>query len=243
MANYKLKYSGEKIDEILTKADGMVEVGTANGETAGKVKLSDAINETSDASAGIAATPKAVKDAYDATVAANETVDALSKKVEKNTGSISKNNEAVNQLKTDMDTKANKTDVLSLEEIQASTYLTGKIASASSVKSIDTRLSNLNSYAINSGAKTNIKLSGFGFNTINIFYFGSFNTSTGYITGHFYRSSEAITENDVYKFSNGTLSKVTATVSSDNNSITIPIYSSWCIGTLMTNVPVTIKYV
>ena len=70
MANYKLKYSGEKIDEILTKADGMVEVGTATGETAGKVKLSDATNETSDASSGVAATPKAVKAAYDAAISA-----------------------------------------------------------------------------------------------------------------------------------------------------------------------------
>ena len=78
MANYKLKYSGEKIDEILTKADRIVEVGTANGETAGKVKLSDATNETSDASSGVAATPKAVKDAYDASVAVNDAVADLS---------------------------------------------------------------------------------------------------------------------------------------------------------------------
>lgn len=60
MSNYKLKYSGEKIDEILTKADGMTEVGIATGETAGKVKLSDATDSESDASAGVAATPKAV---------------------------------------------------------------------------------------------------------------------------------------------------------------------------------------
>ena len=39
-------------------------------------------------------------------------------------------------LQTDMDTKANKSDVLSLEEIQASTDLTDKIASASSVKDL-----------------------------------------------------------------------------------------------------------
>lgn len=70
MANYKLKYSGEKIDEILTKADGMTEVGTATVETAGKVKLSDSINETSDASSGVAATPKAVKAAYYAAISA-----------------------------------------------------------------------------------------------------------------------------------------------------------------------------
>ena len=70
MSNYKLKYSGDKIDEILTKADRMVEVGTATGETAGKVKLSDSANETFDASSGVAATPKAVKAAYDAAISA-----------------------------------------------------------------------------------------------------------------------------------------------------------------------------
>lgn len=60
MATYKLNYSGEKIDEILAKADNITEVGTATSETAGKVKLSDATNETSDVSSGVAATPKAV---------------------------------------------------------------------------------------------------------------------------------------------------------------------------------------
>ena len=48
----------------------MVEVGTANDETSGKVKLSDTTNETSDASSGVAATPKAVKAAYDAAIPA-----------------------------------------------------------------------------------------------------------------------------------------------------------------------------
>lgn len=38
---------------------------TANGSTLGGVKLSDATNNTSNASSGVAATPKAVKDAYD----------------------------------------------------------------------------------------------------------------------------------------------------------------------------------
>ena len=48
----------------------MVEVGTANDETSGKVKLSDATNETSDASSVVAATPKAVKAAYDSAISA-----------------------------------------------------------------------------------------------------------------------------------------------------------------------------
>ena len=48
----------------------MVEVGTATGETAGKVTLSDATNETSDASSGVAATPKAAFTAFDAAISA-----------------------------------------------------------------------------------------------------------------------------------------------------------------------------
>lgn len=41
-----------------------------------------------------------------------------------------------NQINENMDTKANKADVLSLEEIQASTDLTGKIASASALMNV-----------------------------------------------------------------------------------------------------------
>ena len=48
----------------------MVEVGTATCETAGNVTLSHSKNETSDASSGVAATPKAVKAAYDAAISA-----------------------------------------------------------------------------------------------------------------------------------------------------------------------------
>ena len=46
----------------------MVEVRTATGETACKVKLSDATNETSYAYSGVAATQKAVKATYDAAI-------------------------------------------------------------------------------------------------------------------------------------------------------------------------------
>lgn len=42
----------------------------------------------------------------------------------------------LNQLKTDVDTKANQSDILSLEEIEASTDLAGKIASASALKTL-----------------------------------------------------------------------------------------------------------
>lgn len=52
-------------------------------------------------------------------------------KIAENTVEINNTNTEVSELKKDIDTKANKTDVLSLEEIQASTDLSGKIASAS----------------------------------------------------------------------------------------------------------------
>lgn len=108
MANYKLNYSGEKIDELLTKIDNL---GTGTDTKSGTVKLSSATDSNSGVSDGVAATPS-----------------------------------AVSQLKTDMDTKANKTDVLSLEEIQASTDLSGKIASASA-------LNHLNNYKLNGRLK------------------------------------------------------------------------------------------
>ena len=104
MANYKLKYSGENIDEILTKADRMVEVETATGETAGKVKLSDATNETSDASSGVAATPKAVKAAYDAT-----------------TASIAENATAISQLKEDLYNTSGLLDII-IPELENGVY-------------------------------------------------------------------------------------------------------------------------
>nr|DAP59116.1 MAG TPA: hypothetical protein [Caudoviricetes sp.] len=107
MSNYKLKYSGEKIDEILTKADGMSEVVTATGETAGKVKLSDATDSESDVSAGVAATPKAVKAAFDAASAAGEAAGDLSTKVEENTTAISENATAVGKLEKDIDNLSN----------------------------------------------------------------------------------------------------------------------------------------
>lgn len=47
-----------------------------------------------------------------------------------------------NQLKSDLDNKANTSDVLTLEEIQASTDLTNKIASASSLKNVKDLLEN-----------------------------------------------------------------------------------------------------
>ena len=49
----------------------------------------------------------------------------------------------VNQLKTDVDAKINQSDALTLEEIQASTDLTNKVASAKAIKSIKNDISSL----------------------------------------------------------------------------------------------------
>lgn len=111
MATYKLNYSGEKIDEILAKADNMTEVGSATGTTAGKVKLSDATNSDSGVAGGTAATPKAVKAAYDAASAAGEVAGDLSTKVEQNTTDIAQNKTDVSQLKEDLGIATTYTDV------------------------------------------------------------------------------------------------------------------------------------
>lgn len=52
---YQLKYSGEKIDALLEKIDG---VGIGSKETAGLLKLTDDLN---DSQVGLAVTPQAVK--------------------------------------------------------------------------------------------------------------------------------------------------------------------------------------
>lgn len=54
---YRLKYSGEKIDTLLKKIDG---VGMGSKETAGLLKLTDDLN---DSQGGLAVTPQAVKSA------------------------------------------------------------------------------------------------------------------------------------------------------------------------------------
>ena len=55
MANYKLNYSAEKIDELLGKID---DIGTGSKEKAGLLKLTDDVNDSQD---GLAVTPQAVK--------------------------------------------------------------------------------------------------------------------------------------------------------------------------------------
>ena len=59
MANYKLNYSGEKIDELLGKIDG---IGIGSKEKAGLLKLTDDLN---DSQGGLAVTPQAVKSAVE----------------------------------------------------------------------------------------------------------------------------------------------------------------------------------
>ena len=53
MANYKLNYSGEKIDELLTKIDNL---GAGTDTKSGTVKLSSATDSNSGVSDGVAAT-------------------------------------------------------------------------------------------------------------------------------------------------------------------------------------------
>lgn len=52
-------------------------IGTASGTVSGMTKLSDATNSTSGADSGVAATPKAVKAAYDKAVEAKNAADAV----------------------------------------------------------------------------------------------------------------------------------------------------------------------
>ncbi|WP_443666935.1 tail fiber protein, partial [Desulfovibrio sp.] len=53
-------------------------IGTASGTVSGTTKLSDATNSTSGADSGVAATPKAVKAAYDKAVEAKSAAEATS---------------------------------------------------------------------------------------------------------------------------------------------------------------------
>lgn len=53
-------------------------IGTASGTVSGTTKLSDATNSTSGADSGVAATPKAVKAAYDKAVEAKNAAEATS---------------------------------------------------------------------------------------------------------------------------------------------------------------------
>lgn len=59
MLNYKLNYSGEKIDELLRKIDG---IGIGSKEKAGLLKLTDDLNDFQD---GLTVTPQAVKSAVE----------------------------------------------------------------------------------------------------------------------------------------------------------------------------------
>ena len=77
MANYKLKYAGEKIDELLTKIDNL---GAGTDTKSGTVKLSSATDSDSGVSDGVAATPAAVKAAYDVALSAKEVAEEATSK-------------------------------------------------------------------------------------------------------------------------------------------------------------------
>lgn len=79
MANYKLKYSGEKIDELLTKIDNL---GTGTDTNSGTVKLSSATDSNSGVSDGVAATHSAVSKLNDDLVEFKETITVNENKLE-----------------------------------------------------------------------------------------------------------------------------------------------------------------
>ena len=78
MANYKLKYAGEKIDELLTKIDNL---GAGTNAKSGTVKLSSATDSDSGVSDGVAATPAAVKAAKDAVAGVNTELESVKQQV------------------------------------------------------------------------------------------------------------------------------------------------------------------
>ena len=78
MANYKLKYAGEKIDELLTKIDNL---GVGTDTKSGTVKLSSATDSDSGVSDGVAATPAAVKAVKAATDDANSELETVKQQV------------------------------------------------------------------------------------------------------------------------------------------------------------------
>lgn len=57
-------------------------IGAASGTVSGTTKLSDATNSTSDVNSGVAATPKAVKAAYDKAVEAKNAADAVASSID-----------------------------------------------------------------------------------------------------------------------------------------------------------------
>ena len=79
MANYKLKYAGEKIDELLTKIDNL---GVGTDTKSGTVKLSSATDSDSGVSDGVAATPAAVKAVKAAADDANSELETVKQQVE-----------------------------------------------------------------------------------------------------------------------------------------------------------------
>lgn len=134
-------------------------------------------------------------------------------------------------------------DALTLEEIEASTDLTNKVAGASALKNVVGRLGNAYVYSISSGASSTLKLK-LDANTTNVFYFGAFNTMCGYMFAHFFKKSDGtVSENDVI-IKNKDFDNVfsTATISDDGNYAEIDMKSAWVIGTLISNRPISVTY-
>lgn len=150
--------------------------------------------------------------------------------------------ETVNQLKTDVDAKINKSDALTLEEIEASTDLTGKVARASVLKDVVSRLGNAYIYSISTQTASKIKIELRG-NTTNVFYFGAFNLNVGYMMCHLYKRGETATENSVRIKTNDVDAFESATIEDNGQYATINMHSAWCIGTLISNQPISFTYV
>ena len=74
--------------------------GTGSADNYGHVKLSASVTDTSGITSGIAATPSAVKSAYDLANTANTTANAASAKAVSNEGKITELNGAVNNLES-----------------------------------------------------------------------------------------------------------------------------------------------
>ena len=150
--------------------------------------------------------------------------------------------ETVNQLKTDVDAKINKSDALTLEEIEASTDLTGKVAGASALKNVVSRLGNAYMYSISTQTASKIKIELRG-STTNVFYFGAFNLNVGYMMCHLYKSGETATENSVRIKTNDVDAFESTTIEDNGKYATINMHSAWCIGTLISNRPISFTYV
>ena len=111
-----------------------------------------------------------------------------------------------------------------------------------SIERISDRITDIYSYAINSGTSKSIRIS-LAKGTTNIFYFGAFNKTIGILTAHFYCRNNEVTENSGFKIIDESAGKVTVTATVEGTKVTIPFNSAWLIGTLISNAKLTFEYV